>query len=132
MKEIIPAIYCMLIASVLPLLWAWVGKIAGRFKGIDNQNPRAFWAQTQGVAARAHAVQANSYETLPVFLAAVLMAEYMVVMQWAINRLAIMYIVLRVLYGVAYLTNQATLRSILWVLSFACPILLFILSVRVG
>jgi uncharacterized MAPEG superfamily protein len=43
-----------------------------------------------------------------------------------------MYIVLRLLYGVAYVTNQATLRSVLWVLGMACPILLFVLSVRVG
>jgi uncharacterized MAPEG superfamily protein len=132
MKDIAPAIYCMLIASLLPILWVWVGKFAGRFKATDNQNPRAFWANAQGLAARAHAVQANSYETLPVFLSAVLLAEYMVVMQWAINRLAIMYIVLRLLYGVAYVTNQATLRSVLWVLGMACPILLFVLSVRVG
>jgi uncharacterized MAPEG superfamily protein len=118
------AIYCMMAASLLPLVWMWIAKIAGGF--------RAFLANTSGLAARANAAQANSFETLPIFLAAVLMAEYMVVPPAVVNKLAIAYVVLRVLYGLAYLGNWSSLRSVLWTISFACPILLFVLAARVG
>lgn len=132
MSQISPAIYSMIAASLLPLLFAVIAKITAGFKPKDNQNPRAFLAQTHGLAARANAVQANSYETLPVFLAAVLMAEYMVVSQVVINQLAMFYVILRVLYGVAYLINWATLRSILWVLGLACPIMLLLFAARLS
>jgi uncharacterized MAPEG superfamily protein len=126
------AIYCMMAASLLPFVWMWIAKIAGGFRASDNANPRAFLANTTGLAARANAAQANSFETLPVFLAAVLIAEYLVVPQGVVNKLAMAYVGLRVLYGLAYLGNWSSFRSVVWTVSFACPILLFILAARVG
>jgi uncharacterized MAPEG superfamily protein len=126
------AIYAMLAASCLPVLTTGLAKVFGRFKLRDNINPRAFQQQLTGVAARLHAAQNNSYETLPVFLAAVLTAEYMVVAQPAINILAWAYVGFRVLYIAAYAFNFATLRSIIWVASFFCPLYLFYISAHVG
>jgi uncharacterized MAPEG superfamily protein len=126
------AIYAMLAASVLPLFTAGLAKIVGRFQLKDNENPRAFQQQLTGVAARINAAQLNSYETLPIFLAAVLTAEYMVVIQPEINSLAWAYVGLRVLYIGAYAFNLATLRSIIWTAGFFCPLYLFYISARVG
>jgi uncharacterized MAPEG superfamily protein len=126
------AIYAMLAASVLPFLTAGLAKALGRFKLQDNHNPRDFQKNLTGIAARAQAAQMNGYETLPVFLAAVLMAEYMVVNQHVINQLAWTYVLLRIFYIVTYLADLATLRSIIWILGFICPVLLLYLAASAG
>ncbi|EZQ03895.1 MULTISPECIES: MAPEG family protein [unclassified Acinetobacter] len=123
-------IYLILIACLLPYLFTVIAKIAGGFKGQDNQNPREFMSKTTGLAARANAAQQNSFESLPLFIAAVLMAEYMVVQQQLVILLGSAYIVLRIIYGICYLCNWATLRSIVWFLSMLCPILLLLLIIR--
>lgn len=130
MQSISGIVYLIIIACLLPYVFAVVAKMAGGFKREDNQNPREFLAKTTGLAARANAAQQNSFESLPLFLTSVLMAEYMVMNQGMIMTLGIAYIVLRVLYGICYLANWATLRSIIWFFSMVCPILLLIFTIR--
>lgn len=124
------AIIAMLIACLLPFGFAILAKVLGGFKAIDNKAPREFFAKTTGISARANAVQANSFETLPMFLAGVILAMYCFVPQTIINSLACFYLLLRVVYGVCYLTNLATLRSIFWAASMGCVIMLFVLSAK--
>lgn len=123
-------IYLILIACLLPYVFAILAKVLGGFKAEDNQNPRDFLAHTTGLAARANAVQQNSFESLPLFIAAVLIAEYLVVAQFIIMMFGIAYIVLRIIYGICYLANWSTLRSVVWVMSMACPILLLVTIIR--
>ena len=130
MHPLSTAIYAMFAASVLPLFTAGLAKIIGRFKLRDNQNPRAFQQNLTGVAARINAAQMNSYETLPIFLAAVLTAEYMVVPQPLVNYFACAYVLLRVIYIAAYALNLATFRSVIWTLGFFCPLYLFYMAAR--
>jgi uncharacterized MAPEG superfamily protein len=61
----------------------------------------------------------------------VLLAESLVVPTDLTFKLSMAYLVLRLLYGCAYLANWATLRSILWLLSMACPVLLLLLVARI-
>ncbi|MEN8408372.1 MAPEG family protein [Acinetobacter bereziniae] len=124
-------IYLILIACLLPYVFTIIAKVSGGFKLADNQNPRDFLAKSTGLSARANAVQQNSFESLPLFIAAVLMAEYMVVSQYLIMMLGIAYIVLRIIYGICYLANISALRSIIWFLSMACPIILLLLIIRI-
>lgn len=123
-------IYLILIACLLPYAFTIIAKVAGGFKAKDNQKPREFMAKTSGLAARAHAAQQNSFESLPLFIASILMAEYMVVPQSITMMLGIAYLVLRVIYGLCYLANLSTLRSVIWFLSMACPILLLLMIAR--
>lgn len=123
-------IFLILIACLLPYAFTIIAKVAGGFKAKDNQNPREFMAKTSGLAARAHAAQQNSFESLPLFIASILMAEYMVVPQSITMMLGIAYLVLRVIYGLCYLANLSTLRSVIWFLSMACPILLLLMIAR--
>lgn len=123
-------IYLILIACLLPYAFTIIAKVAGGFKAKDNQNPREFMAKTSGLAARANAAQQNSFESLPLFIASILMAEYMVVPQSITMMLGIVYLVLRVIYGLCYLANLSTLRSVIWFLSMACPILLLLMIAR--
>ena len=126
------AIWAMVVASLLPLAMALTAKAVGGFNLADNAHPRDFLYSTTGAAARANAAQQNSYETLPVFLAAVLVAMLFFVPQSIINTLAWLYVLIRVGYCVAYITNLAMFRSILWVLSIACCLMLFYLAIRVS
>src|SRR5699024_9647707 len=127
MQNISGIIYLILIACLLPYVFAMIAKKTAGFKAKDNQHPRDFLAKTTGLAARANAAQQNSFESLPLFIAAILMAEYMVISQTVIMTFGMAYIVLRILYGICYLANWATLRSIVWLLSLLCPILLLVL-----
>ncbi|XID74853.1 MAPEG family protein [Alkanindiges sp. WGS2144] len=124
-------IYIILTACLLPYVFTMIAKLAGGFKPRDNQNPREFLAQTTGLAARAHAVQQNSFESLPLFLTSVLIAEYLVTPAFLTFNLGVAYLILRLLYGLAYLANLATLRSMLWLLSMVCPVLLLLLAARI-
>uniref|UniRef100_UPI00227A9F34 MAPEG family protein n=1 Tax=Pasteurella multocida TaxID=747 RepID=UPI00227A9F34 len=82
--------------------------------------------------ARANAAQQNSYETLPVFLAAVIVALLFFVPLSVVSQLAWLYVILRIIYGLAYIANWATFRSIIWSLSLACPLMLFYLAIRLS
>lgn len=130
MQSISGIVYLILIACLLPYLFAVIAKMAGGFKSEDNQNPRAFLANTTGLAARANAAQQNSFESLPLFIAAILLAEYMVIPQFIIMTFGIAYLVFRLLYGLCYMANWATLRSIVWLLSLLCPICLLLLVIK--
>ena len=126
------AVWAMVVASLLPVVMAMTAKVFGGFGLADNAHPRDFLQQTTGASARANAAQQNSYETLPIFLAAVIAAMLLFVPQSIINILAWLYVIIRVGYCVAYITNLATFRSILWVLSMACPLMLFYLAIRIS
>ena len=130
MQRISGIVYLIIIACLLPYVFTVVAKMAGGFKSEDNQNPREFLAKTTGLAARANAVQQNSFESLPLFVAAVLMAEYMVIPQVVVMMFGIAYIVLRIAYGICYLANWATLRSIVWILSLLCPICILLMVIK--
>lgn len=126
------AIWAMIIASALPLLLAMVAKALGGFGIADNSHPREVVANYTGKAARANAAQQNSFESLPIFLASVIVAMLFFVPQVVVNYLAVMYVVFRVIFSIAYIANWATLRSIIWTLSMACCFLLFYLAVKMA
>ncbi len=131
MHSINGVIYLILAACLLPYVFTIIAKKAAGFRARDNQNPREFLAKSTGLASRAHAVQQNSFESLPLFIAAVLMAEYLVLAQSLVMTFGIAYLVFRVLYGICYLANWATLRSIVWLLSILCPVTLLLLIIRI-
>lgn len=131
MHSINGVIYLILAACLLPYVFTIIAKKAAGFRARDNQNPREFLAKSTGLASRAHAVQQNSFESLPLFIAAVLMAEYLVLSQSLVMTFGIAYLVFRVLYGICYLANWATLRSIVWLLSILCPVTLLLLIIRI-
>ena len=125
-------IWAMIIASILPVIFAYLAKFFAGFKTKDNENPREFLAKTTGIASRANAAQQNSYETLPIFLASVIIALLFFVPTVIVSKVAWLYVILRILYGLAYMANWATLRSVLWAVGFACPLFLFYIVIRMS
>src|SRR5690606_12360389 len=130
MHSISGVIYLILAACLLPYVFTLIAKKSAGFSSKDNQNPRAFLEKSSGLSSRANAAQQNSFESLPLFLAAILMAEYMVISQDLVMIFGVAYLVFRVLYGICYLANWATLRSIVWLLSMLCPVTLLLLIIK--
>ena len=120
------ALWCILAAGFIHMPFVGAAKFSGgRF---DNNNPRDFLAGLDGWRKRANAVQLNSFESFPLFAAAVIVAQMLHADQARIDTFALSFIVLRVLYGVLYVANLATLRSIAWLGAQACVIALFVIS----
>ncbi|MFM8511948.1 MAG: MAPEG family protein [Betaproteobacteria bacterium] len=124
---------CILLACLLPIACAGIAKSRGfgkprREGGYDNHNPRAWLEQLQGFQARANAAQYNSFEALPVFIAGVLIAEHGGAAQATVDALAVAFILCRLGYIGAYVTDRANLRSLLWLVGLACCVVLFFLG----
>lgn len=111
--------WCVLAACMLPILTVGVAKAASvRGRGpagrYNNQQPREWVSRLTGWQQRANAAQINGFEALPLFIAAVLLAQMAQVDQGQIDRLALAFVGLRVVYGAVYLMNLSTLRTLVW------------------
>ncbi len=131
------AYWAVLIAALLPLFAGWLAKSGMFFRprregGYDNHHPRAWLADQTGWRARANAAQTNSFEQLPFFIGAVLIAHQLGGPQRLIDLLAVSYVVLRLAFIAAYVGDRATLRSLLWGLALIANIALFFVAVRAG
>ncbi len=123
-------IMIILAACFLPYVFSTIARISSGYQAKQHGNLRDYLAQSTGLAARANAVQQNSFEGLPLFLTAVLVADYLVVPATYIIILGIAYLVLRVIYGICYLANWSNMRSIIWLLATLCPVALLVLCIK--
>lgn len=118
------AFWCVLLAALLPIIWVGVAKTGA--DGYDNHKPRIFLAGLKDWHQRANWAQSNAYEAFPPFAAAVIIAHIAGANQLAVDILAGTFLVLRVLHGIFYIRDKATLRSAAWSLGFMCVIGLFL------
>ena len=114
------AYWCVLVAAILPIVCAGIAKsgmfsISPKKGGYDNNNPRAWLARQIDWRARANAAQANTFEALPFFFAAVIIAHQLQARQAVLDILAFMFIVLRIAYVLMYVADMAKTRSAVWV-----------------
>ncbi|WP_196868823.1 MAPEG family protein [Polaromonas sp. CG_9.11] len=117
------AYWCILVAALLPIVCAGIAKygamrIAPGKGGYDNNDPRAWLARQTDWRARANASQANTFEAIPFFFAAVIIAHQFQASQALLDVLAVVFVVLRVVYIALYVGNKANARSIVWALAF--------------
>ncbi|MBE2261889.1 MAG: MAPEG family protein [Burkholderiaceae bacterium] len=129
------AYWCVLIAVLLPIVctgiakWGMFGK-PRRDGGYDNANPRAWLARQTDWRARANAAQANSFEALPFFIGAVIIAHQLGAPQTPLDLLAFVFIFLRLLYIMMYLANLPMIRTGVWTLAFAVNIAILFAGYR--
>ena len=113
------AYWAVVVAALLPIVcagiakWGQIGR-SRRDGGYDNHNPRAWLASQSDWRARANAAQANSFEVLPFFMAAVIIAHQHGGAQGRIDMLALAFVFLRMLYILLYVVDQANARSVVW------------------
>ncbi|MDR6854968.1 MAPEG family protein [Variovorax guangxiensis] len=115
------AYWCVLVAALLPYLAAYIAKI-GSFRLRDNQAPRDWMGRQAGWRARALAAQNNSFEGLPFFIGAVVIAHLLGAAQARLDMLAAAYVLLRIVYIALYIRGFGTARSTVWALAFAVNI----------
>jgi uncharacterized MAPEG superfamily protein len=115
------AYWCVLIAALLPMACALLAK-RGSFRGKDNHDPRAWLARQTGWRARANAAQANSFEALPFFIGAVVIAHQLGAPQMMLDMLAFVFVMLRISY--------ITVRSAVWAAGLLVNIAILLLGWR--
>ncbi len=123
------AYWCVLIAALLPMACALLAK-RGSFRGKDNHDPRAWLARQTGWRARANAAQANSFEALPFFIGAVVIAHQLGVPQMMLDMLAFVFVMLRISYITMYVGDMPTVRSAVWAAGLLVNIAILLLGWR--
>jgi len=116
------AYWCVLVAAILPIVWAGAAKSQGSF---DNSAPRDWLARLEGWRQRANWAQANAWEAFAPFAAAVIIAHLAGARQGTIDGLAITFIAMRIAHGLLYIADKAMLRTIAWTIGFGCVVGLF-------
>ena len=116
------AYWCVLVMALMPVVCAGMAKSGmmgtpRREGGYDNDNPRNWLSLQTDWRARANNAQANTFEALPFFFAAVIIAHQLQAPQWRIDLLALAFVALRIAYVAAYVKNKANLRSAVWVIA---------------
>ncbi len=126
---------CVLVAALLPIVCAGLAKRHGfgrprREGGYDNGNPRAWLARQEGASARANAAQSNSFEALPFFIGAVVIAHQLQAPQAWVDGLAVAFIALRVAYIGLYVADRPNARSLVWLAALAVNVALLFVGWR--
>ena len=108
-------IWCLFAATLLPYIAkAPVAIAMNKLEGYDNNHPRSQQAKLTGFGARALAAHQNAFESLIIFVPAVLLAIATNTITDTVTLLAITHVIARVAYNVLYLLNIGTVRSIVW------------------
>jgi uncharacterized MAPEG superfamily protein len=122
--------WCLLVTIVIPYVLAGTG---GYFRvrqlgALDNKHPRAQASELTGAGARAYAAQANAWEAVSVFGAAVFVSHLAGANSSTAALLSEIFVAARVLHAVTYLANLDILRSLSFGAGFACCVGLFVIS----
>ena len=116
------AYWMVLAAGLMPY---WATGVAKWRRTYDNARPRDGLDTLSPKQQRAWWAQLNAFEVFPLFAAAVIIAHQAGAAQSAIDGLAVIFVLLRVAYILAYIHDLPTLRSLLWIAATGCVIGLF-------
>jgi uncharacterized MAPEG superfamily protein len=117
------AYWCVLFMGLFPYVATGIAKKG--FEGYDNNMPRQWLAKQTGFRARANAAQANLFESLPFFFAAVIIASLANAPQARVDLLAIGFVLARTAYLVCYIADWSAARSLVWLAGLACVVAIF-------
>ena len=118
--------WALLASFFLPLIAAGIAK-AGR-RDYDNSDPRGWSSRLEGHRRRAVAAMENTFEALPFFAAAVVVALQLGAPQARLDALALAWLVLRLVYLAVYVGDRATLRSLVWAAALVVNVWIFVLG----
>lgn len=123
-------ILVLMIMCILPILWSWVSGYhrSKQEGGVDNKHPRQQNQTLTDAGARAVAAQANAWEALMVYAAALLAVTIGGVPAADYATLVLVFLLLRIAHGIFYIINQDILRSLAFVGGYGICIYLFILA----
>lgn len=125
--------WCLAIACLLPFVWFSIEAPLRKAQfgaALDNSTPRPQAAKLEGRAARAHGAHANSFEAIVYFAPAVVIAHLVNADATWTARLAVAFVVLRLLHGFFYLGDKPALRTASFAMGLLCVIGLFVTAAR--
>jgi len=122
------SIILILLFCAQSIFWTGFAKFSHK-KSYDNNSPRLFLDNLSGKAQRSYWSHINSNEAFPLFLAAIICANISQVNSLYIHIIGSIIIMARILYGVLYIQDKATLRSLVWFIGYGLSFLLLILCV---
>lgn len=122
--------WCLLAATFIPYLLAGTTVYFKnkQFGEVDVKNPREQSTGLTGQGARANAAQANAWEALAVFGAAVLVAHFAGADPGTSATAALIFIVARILHPIFYIMGNPLLRTATFAVGFFCCMWLFYLA----
>ena len=120
------AYWCILIAALLPYA---LGKYAKFGVPSDNRYPREDYDIFPPRNRRAYAAHQNALESFPFFAVAVVIALTMGAPVYAVNMLAVLYILLRIAHAALYIFNKPLARSLVFATAMAVNVAIFVLPV---
>jgi uncharacterized MAPEG superfamily protein len=118
------AFWCVLFAALMPLGLAITAKAGDR--SFDNRRTRLWYEGLSGYRQRAGWAQQNSFEALPIFASAVIIAHLAGADPARIDLLAVLFIVSRLVFAGCYLADWHIARSLAWLAGIGCCIALFV------
>lgn len=127
--------WCVLVAALLPIVCAGIAKygmfgLSPRAGGYDNRDPRAWLSRQTDWRARANAAQANSFEALPFFIGAIVIATQLGADPARLGLLASLFVALRLAYIGLYVAGHASARSLVWFAALAVNIAILFSAYR--
>ena len=123
--------WCLFVAAVLPYVWfsfAAPMRAAQFGKELDNHTPRAQDPKLLGRAARLQGVHLNGLEALTYFAPAVIVAHLAHANAVWSARLAVAFIILRLIHAFMYITDRPALRTAVFGVSLVTSTALFVLA----
>jgi uncharacterized MAPEG superfamily protein len=124
------AFWCILVAIFMPYVTTVIAKRTMPLR--ENRAPRLYKEGLTGVKQRAVWAENNHFESLPGFVAGVIIAHLAAADQGTVDALAVVYISARALYTWVYLTDRSTLRSLFWFVGLGCIVGFFICAAVTG
>ncbi len=129
------AYWCVFIMAMVPFVCAWIAKGPGFGKsrkagGYDNDDPRAWLAKQSDWQRRANAAQANTFESLPFFIGAVIIAHQLSAPQATLDILAVIFVTFRIIYVAMYVAGFSTIRSAIWAIALFVNIAILFIGYR--
>ena len=123
--------WCLFVAVILPYFWfSFAAPFrASQFgKTLDLHTPRVQESALAGRAARAQGAHQNSLEALAYFGPAVIVAHLTHADPTWAARLAVLFVVCRVVHGIVYLADRPPLRTAFFAIGLLASLGLFVLS----
>jgi uncharacterized MAPEG superfamily protein len=123
-------LWCLAAVAFLPYVVAWSGAYfkVKQFGTLDNKNPRRQSARLEGVGERLAAAQANAWEALPFFTAAVVTAHLAGAAPATAATLSEVFVLTRILHPIFYAADLDKLRSLAFLVGLGCVVGLFVIS----
>ncbi len=118
------AYWCVLIAALMPYVLSKYSKLG---VASDNRYPREDYDNLPPKNRRIYAAHQNALETFPFFAVAVVIALTQGAPVYAVNVLAVLYILLRIAHALLYIFNQSTARSVVFGAAMAVGVAIFVL-----